>query len=151
MMDVDGTKFSGGAASGKGGAGNKNSGRPPTVEFGWGNLITFKAVCDSLQIQYTLFKPDGTPIRANAKLQLTQVGNVTAKPSGGSTKRQNPTTTGVGGLRTHVVRDGDSLQSIAYAAYGDATHWRAIAEANGVDDPTRLRRGALLTIPRLEV
>ena len=150
MMEVDGTRFSGGANSGgSGGAGNKNSGRPPTVEFGWGNLITFKAVCDSLTVQYTLFKPDGTPIRANAKLQLTQVAPATM-PTGGQMKRQNPTTTGVGGLRTHVVRDGDSLQSIAYAAYGDATRWRPIADENGIDDPTRLRRGSVLTIPRLD-
>ena len=152
MMEVDGTKFSGGAASsGGGGGGDKNSGRPPTVEFGWGNLITFKAVCDSLTVQYSLFKPDGTPIRANAKLQLTQVAQAVAKGSGaGNTQPHNPTTVGVAGLRTHLVRDGDSLQSIAYAAYGDATRWRAIADANGIDDPTRLRRGSLLTIPRLE-
>ena len=44
-------------------------------------------------------------------------------------------------VRTHVVSDGDSLPSIAYAAYGDATQWRAIAEANGIDDPLSLRRG----------
>ena len=31
--------------------------------------------------------------------------------------------------------------SIAHDAYGDATRWRAIAEANGIDDPLRLRRG----------
>ena len=41
-------------------------------------------------------------------------------------------------------------QSIAYAAYGDPTRWRAIAEANGIDDPLRLRRGTALTIPRLD-
>jgi nucleoid-associated protein YgaU len=53
------------------------------------------------------------------------------------------------GLRSHMVRDGDSLQSIAYAAYGDATQWRVIAEANGIDDPVHLRRGSVLAIPRL--
>jgi nucleoid-associated protein YgaU len=48
------------------------------------------------------------------------------------------------------VRDGDSLPSIAYEAYGDATRWRVIAEANGIDDPMRLRRGSELTIPRID-
>jgi nucleoid-associated protein YgaU len=48
----------------------------------------------------------------------------------------------------HVVRDGDSLQSIAYAMYGDPTRWRSIAEANGIDDPLALRRGSTLSIPR---
>jgi nucleoid-associated protein YgaU len=48
------------------------------------------------------------------------------------------------------VRDGDSLPSIAYDAYGDPTQWRVIAEANDVDDPLRLRRGTDLRIPTLE-
>jgi nucleoid-associated protein YgaU len=46
------------------------------------------------------------------------------------------------------VRDGDTLQSIAFAHYRDPTRWRRIAEANAIDDPMRLRRGASLTIPR---
>ena len=62
---------------------------------------------------------------------------------------QNPTTRGEV-LRAHVVRDGDTLQSIAYVAYQDATRWRVIAEANGIDDPLTLERGQALAIPRLE-
>jgi Contractile injection system tube protein/LysM domain len=136
------------------GSGEKNNSRPPTVKFGWGPVIWPKAVCDSVSIQYTLFRPDGTPIRAIAKLGLTQVAKATAKSSGGGTKRQNPakqnpTTIAIGGIRSYTVRDGDSLQSIAYAAYGDPNHWRLIADANGVDDPIRLRRGQVLAIPRL--
>ena len=50
----------------------------------------------------------------------------------------------------HRVRDGDSLPSIAYDAYGDPTQWRTIAEANDIDDPLRLRRGSELSIPRLD-
>ncbi|MDX6705728.1 MAG: hypothetical protein QOI48_1574, partial [Solirubrobacteraceae bacterium] len=50
----------------------------------------------------------------------------------------------------HVVRDGDSLASIAYQAYGDATQWRTIAQANGIDDPLRLRSGRTLSVPRLD-
>ena len=47
----------------------------------------------------------------------------------------------------HTVRDGDTLPSISYDAYGDATKWRLIAEANGVDNPLHLRRGASLSLP----
>ena len=43
----------------------------------------------------------------------------------------------------HTVRDGDTLPSISYGAYGDATQWRLIAEANGVDNPLHLRRGSV--------
>ena len=53
------------------------------------------------------------------------------------------------GLVTHVVRDGDSIHSVAHTAYGDATLWRRIAEANGIDDPLSLPRGTVLSIPTL--
>ena len=34
--------------------------------------------------------------------------------------------------------------------YRDPTRWRAIAEANGIDDPLHLKRGTVLSIPRIE-
>ena len=132
MMEVD-QKFA---------SGDKNSARPPMVKFGWGGILTFDAVCEQLSIKYTLFKPNGVPIRALVKLQLTQ-----AEPPG-AFKKQNPTTTGFAGVGSHVVREGDSLASISYRAYGDATRWRVIAEENGIDDPFSLRRGTVLSIPR---
>lgn len=141
MMEGDDSKL---------GSADKNASRPPTVTFGWGSLLVpFKAVMDSLSVQYLLFRPDGTPIRAVAKVSLTSIEKFTAQSGGGGVKRQNPTTTGIAGLRSHYFRDGDSLQSIAYAAYGDATKWRVIAEANGIDDPTTIRRGTVLAIPML--
>ena len=122
---------------------HKKSGRPPKVTFTWGYQV-LEAVPKSLSVQYTLFNPDGQPIRAAVKLTLLEV------PVGGvGVEKQNPTTSGEV-LRTHLVKDGDSLQSIAYSAYHDATHWRVIAEANGIDDPLALRRGQSLAIPRLE-
>lgn len=48
------------------------------------------------------------------------------------------------------MQDGDSLPAIAYRAYGDATRWRVIAEANGIDNPLHVRRGAALIVPTLE-
>jgi nucleoid-associated protein YgaU len=124
-------------------ASGKNSGRPPTIEFGWGSTTTFKAVCDSLSVQFTLFRPNGTPVRAKAKISLLQAEATVGKGP------QNPTTRGTAGLSTHVVRDGDSLQSVAHNAYGDPTLWRRIAEANGIDDPLSIPRGTVLSIPTL--
>jgi hypothetical protein len=134
----------------------KNSARPPYITFVWGDTVSFTAVAKQLSVQYLLFRTDGTPVRAQAKLSLVQVEP--ARDASRRTNRsatepppQNPTTMGIPGLRSHVMRDGDTLQSIAYAAYGDATRWRPIAEANGIDDPMRLpRRGATLAVPRLD-
>jgi hypothetical protein len=123
-------------------AGKGNTKRPPWVTFHYG-WFDFKGVAKNLSVQYTLFTSEAEPIRADVKLALMQ-WNVETE------KGQNPTTQGEGGLGAHVVRDGDSLPSIAYQVYGDATQWRTIAQANGIDDPLRLRGGRMLSVPGLD-
>jgi nucleoid-associated protein YgaU len=49
-----------------------------------------------------------------------------------------------------VVVAGDTLPSVAFHAYGDPNLWRAVAEANGIDDPMRLRAGTRLLLPALD-
>jgi hypothetical protein len=121
-------------------------GSPPKfVTFSWGSTQLPKAAPLSISIQYALFHPNGDPMRAFVDLELAQADD--SSPPG---QAQNPTTRGTEGLRSHIVQDGDSLHSIAYESYGDATRWRAIAEANGIDNPLRLRRGTSLSIPRLD-
>jgi len=122
-----------------------NHSAPQFIEFSWGSVTLPKAAPVSITIRYALFRPNGEPVRAFVDLELAQAEDT--NPPG---KAQNPTTRAITGLRAHTVRDGDSLPSIAYDAYGDATRWRAIAEANGIDNPLRLRRGSELTIPRLD-
>jgi Contractile injection system tube protein/LysM domain len=128
-----------------GGAGN--AARPPTVTFSWGPTVSFKAVCRRLDVRYTLFRPDGTPIRAICALTLVQVEKADSRSGSGAPAAQNPTTRATARLGVHVVLDGDSLPSLAYTAYGDPTRWREIAEANAIDDPLVLARGQALTIP----
>lgn len=121
--------------------------RPPTLKLSWGAFLSFTAVCRQLDVQFTLFRGDGTPTRASATLRLVQVEKDQRSGRGTAPPGQNPTTRSDARLRAHVVREGDSLQSIAYEHYGDATRWRPIAEQNGIDDPLRLPRGRSLSIP----
>jgi hypothetical protein len=128
-------------------SGAGHAGRPPTVTFTWGPTVTFKAVARRLDVNYTLFRPDGTPLRALCALMLVQVEKADSRSGSGAAPAQNPTTRANAKLGVHVLLDGDSLPSIAYAAYGDATRWREIAQANAIDDPLVLERGRALTIP----
>jgi hypothetical protein len=125
--------------SGGGGGGGS---APPTVTFKWGSIESPKMVGSSLSIRFVMFRPNGEPARALVDLELTQ--------SEKAQEGQNPTTRAQAGLKVHTVTDGDSLPSVAYKNYGDATRWRTIAEANGIDDPLSLRRGRQLSIPSLE-
>lgn len=127
-------------------SGRTNQARPPSITFAWGTFTSFKAVCSRLNVQFTMFKPDGTPIRATAALTLIQVEKDPRSGQGTPAAAQNPTTRAER-MRVHIIRAGDSLQSIAYAHYGDPNRWRTIARENGIDDPLNLERGAELSVP----
>jgi nucleoid-associated protein YgaU len=49
--------------------------------------------------------------------------------------------------RQYPVQSGDTLQSIAQAAYGDSSLWYRIANANGLSGNEDLRVGQTLNIP----
>jgi nucleoid-associated protein YgaU len=113
---------------------------PPFVMFGWGGTQNFTAYLKSVSAKYTLFRDSGVPMRAVCTVTMEEV------PDGQA--RQNPTSGGLAPLRTHTVVEGDTLQSIAYREYHDPTLWRALAEANHIDDPFRLRAGRTLRVPQ---
>jgi len=115
-------------------------GRPPKVQFTWGKAWSFEAVMTSLSVTFTLFLPDGTPVRATAKVAFQQVKDSKDLP-------QNPTSGGIGGERVRTVEEGDRLDLIAFEEYGDTSQWRRIASANGISNPRDLRPGSVLVIP----
>ena len=133
-----------------GSSGGSSSAAPPFITFTWGSDTTFKSVCTSLTVAYKLFRPNGDPIRADVKMTLKQAEPASTASSTGANRGTNPTTRAKAGHGVHTVKDGDTLPSIAYEAYGDATVWRAIADANGVENPLHLRRGRALSLPRLD-
>jgi nucleoid-associated protein YgaU len=63
---------------------------------------------------------------------------------------QNPTSGSLSVSRIHETVDGDTLASMAFAEYGDPGKWRALAAYNGIDDPLRIARGALVLLPSPE-
>lgn len=118
---------------------SQNKPQPPWVVFGWGTAISITAIATAVDVEYNMFDNSGTPLRAKVKLTLEEMPT--------SPGRQNPTSGGLATLASHVVSEGDTLASIAYRHYGNAAMWRPLAEANGVDDPARLRAGTELILP----
>ncbi|MEV5014159.1 LysM peptidoglycan-binding domain-containing protein [Streptomyces sp. NPDC053780] len=123
---------------------NADQPSPPWVVFEWGSFSTarFTAYVASIEASYTLFGTSGIPIRATCQVHLVEIP--------GPTKGQNPTSGALTAQRMHRVVAGDSLQSLAWREYGSANAWRAIAEANGIDDPSRLPTGTELMLPATE-
>ncbi|RSN52564.1 peptidase M23 [Amycolatopsis sp. WAC 04182] len=117
-------------------------GSPPWVIFKWGGMTGFPAYVANVTAKYTLFTPSGTPVRAVCTVNLEEIA--------GELSGQNPTSGALAARDTHVFVAGDSLQAVAFRAYGDAGKWREIADANAIDDPMRLRPGTRLLVPALE-
>ncbi len=133
------------------GAGNAISlmpyAQPPYVQLVWGKILLFTAVVESVRVQYTLFSPDGYPIRARADVEFRQ--NDFLLMSDDFVPAQNPTSR-TDARRTRVVHRGERLDQIAFEEYGDPRYWRTLAEANELDDPLALQDGQILVIPTLD-
>ncbi len=112
---------------------------PPLVVFTWGRITSFPGFVTSVSAKYTLFAPNGTPIRAVCAVSIEEMP--------GGPKKQNPTSGSLAAQRIHRVVSGDTLASLAYHEYGDPTGWRRLAEYNNIDDPLRLRPGTVLLLP----
>jgi hypothetical protein len=114
---------------------------PPIVAFTWDREV-FRGVLESVQVAYTLFSPEGVPLRAKMSLAFKEYRSVEVQVK--ERPKGSPDFD-----KAYQVRAGDTLERIAGAAYRDPTRWRAIALRNGIDDPRRLPPGLLLTIPRI--
>ncbi|MBI5607792.1 MAG: LysM peptidoglycan-binding domain-containing protein [Deltaproteobacteria bacterium] len=125
---------------------DENLHRPPRVVFMWGPGWAAEAspnkvntgiwFVTGLDVNYTMFLPDGTPVRCTCKLTLAE-----EPPEGGETKNSPDT------AHVHMVGRGDTLQAISASEYDDPAEWRRIAQANGIDDPIHLKPGQRLLIP----
>jgi hypothetical protein len=114
---------------------------PPIVAFTWDREV-FRGVLESVQVAYTLFSPEGVPLRAKLSLAFKEYRSVEVQVK--ERPKASPDFD-----KAYQVRAGDTLERIAGAAYRDPARWRAIARRNDIDDPRRLRPGVLLTIPRI--
>jgi hypothetical protein len=115
---------------------------PPLVVLHWGAITSFPAFVTSVSAKYTLFTTQGLPIRALCSVSLEEMPDDPGK--------QNPTSGSDSVRRKHQMLEGDSLASVAYAEFGDASAWRSLARFNAIDDPLRCRPGTNLLLPTPE-
>ncbi|MDR1180083.1 MAG: LysM domain-containing protein [Spirochaetales bacterium] len=120
---------------------NAQEHRPPLLRFYWGSL-SFDCVLEDLVQRYTLFRPDGTPLRAILKVVFKEYATAAAQLS--QTRRESADHT-----KRLALREGESLASLAAREYRDPSKWRVIAQANDIDDPENIAAGTLVELPPL--
>jgi nucleoid-associated protein YgaU len=113
--------------------------RPPLVRLIWGSITGFTGFVTQVSAKFTLFAPDGTPLRATCSVSVEEMPPPEPK--------QNPTSGSIEVRGRYKLVSSDSLASVAYREYHDAAAWRAIADFNGIDDPIRVRAGDAILLP----
>jgi nucleoid-associated protein YgaU len=103
----------------------------------------FRCVVESVKQKFTLFSPEGVPLRAT--LTVTFREYKTLEDLFPEQNPSSPTRT-----HSHVLKQSETLSAVAGRYYLKPGEWRAIAEANGIEDPRRLAPGMLLKIPPIQ-
>ena len=116
--------------------------RPRALLLVWGSLV-FPCVLTSLSYEFTLFRPDGTPLRAVATCAFCE-----SMPDAERLRKENASSPDLTHLRD--VRDGDTLPLLAYQIYGDAGLYLEVARVNKLVNFRRLRVATRLAFPPLK-
>jgi len=97
---------------------------PPRLRLTWGHSgLSFKAIVETIDQKFTLFSPEGIPLRAT--LTITFRGYATLEEQIADLKLESADQT-----KQHVVVRGESLSQIAWQELGDPAQWRVLADAN---------------------
>jgi len=114
---------------------------PNPVKIVWGDgLEGFFGRLTSMSVDYTLFHPDGAPLRA--KITLSFVEAVTEGMEAVEANRSSPDMT-----HMVMVRDGDTLPLLCHRIYNDAARYLEVARINNLDGFRSLMPGTLLRFP----
>jgi hypothetical protein len=120
-----------------------------TVEWGdmdWGEQTKgqlFLCLLASVEIAYTSFNRDGSPLRA--ELDVTLISDIEADRRVREEKKTSPDLT-----HHRIVKSGDTLPLLCKEIYGSPIHYLRVAQANNLDDFRNLSPGQELFFPPLE-
>jgi hypothetical protein len=115
---------------------------PPYLKVSWGNL-SFICVCDQFTVTYTLFKPDGTALRAEIELSLKNTIDWDSKIK--KAANQSPDLT-----HMRTVKAGDTLPLMTYQIYGSSSYYMEVARINRLSHINDIKPGDQLYFPPLK-
>jgi hypothetical protein len=116
--------------------------RPGILQIQWGKFFTFDCILTSLDINYTLFKPNGEPLRAKVSASFTQYKEPVKRAK--QEDKRSPDLT-----RVIKVGESDTLPLLSYKSYGDPVHYMHLAYVNRLTTIRKLRTGDELVFPPL--
>jgi hypothetical protein len=110
--------------------------RPHFLQIHWGALL-FKCILTSMDIEYKLFNPGGTPLRAVAKCSFRE-----SIDDGLRIAIEHPESPDVTHERT--FKSSDKLSLMAADIYSDQSFYIDVAKANRLDSFRNIKAGTIL-------
>lgn len=115
---------------------------PNVVIISWGSLV-IKCRLKSISINYSLFKPDGKPLRA--KVTLAFMGHMDESEAARKRNNSSPDLSHV-----LVVKSGDTLPLMCQKIYGDSGMYLEVARVNGLVNFRSLKEGTEILFPPIK-
>jgi hypothetical protein len=116
--------------------------RPNYVKIQWGANIIFFSVLKTFNTTYTLFKPDGSPLRAKVSLSFGEY--TSSKKRNQEEKKSSPDL-------THLIEavEGESLPQLCNKVWNSPYYYTQVAKYNGLNKFRHLKGGQQLIFPPL--
>ncbi|RZN84058.1 MAG: hypothetical protein EVB11_03175 [Winogradskyella sp.] len=114
--------------------------RPNFVKIRWGKNITFKSVLKSFDTTYTLFKPDGSPLRAKVSLSFGEY--MSPKNVAQEDKDESPDV-------SHLVNvvEGQTLPNLCDKIWHEQSYYIHVAKYNKLHKFRHLKGDKKLVFP----
>jgi hypothetical protein len=117
--------------------------RPRFLIVHWGSEVKFPCVLSHMEISYSLFKPNGDPLRA--KISATFLKYETPASLIAVNRISSPDLT-----HQRVAKEGDRLDLMCQDIYDDTGFLLQIATANDLTSPRNLKPGIALMFPPID-
>ena len=116
--------------------------RPPFCKIIWGHLVV-RCALKSATVNYTLFKPDGYPLRAKVQANFGAIEHERLRSF--REAKNSPDLT-----HYRKVTGGDNLPIMTHRIYGDMSWYPEVAEYNSLNNFRDLKVGTKIAFPPLD-
>ena len=120
-----------------------DSHEPRHFKLVWGENSIFKGRVTEINITYKMFRSDGTPIRAIAKVKFKS--SIEDQKRAAKEDKSSPDLTHV-----RKVKSGDTLPQMCFAIYGDPGYYLEVAKSNGLENFRDIRPGMNISFPPID-
>lgn len=114
--------------------------RPNFVKVQWGKSLVFKGVLKSMDTSFTLFKPDGSPLRAKLSLGFSEY--ISPETVEQADAKKSPDI-------THLVDvvEGNTLPQLCQKIWSNDSYYVQVAQYNDLNKFRNLKGGQKLIFP----